>query len=70
MICHQGAGDSIVTLAEQQQYRLGVIYVALSALAWSTSGLFVRAIHADLMTIVFCRGIVSGLGVFTLFFYI
>jgi drug/metabolite transporter (DMT)-like permease len=59
-----------VTLAEQQQYRLGVIYVALSALAWSTSGLFVRAIHADLMTILFCRGIVSGLGVFALFFYI
>ncbi|MFT4000952.1 MAG: DMT family transporter [Rhizobium sp.] len=59
-----------MTLAEQQQYRLGVIYVALSALAWSTSGLFVRAIHADLMTILFCRGIVSGLGVFVLFFYI
>ena len=59
-----------MTLAEQQQYRLGVIYVALSALAWSTSGLFVRAIHADLMTILFCRGIVSGLGVFALFFYI
>ncbi len=63
-------GGFIVTLAEQQQYRLGVIYVALSALAWSTSGLFVRAIHADLMTILFCRGIVSGLGVFVLFFYI
>ena len=60
----------MVTLAEQQQYRLGVTYVALSALAWSTSGLFVRAIHADFMTILFCRGIVSGLGVFTLFFYI
>ncbi|AVA22642.1 DMT family transporter [Rhizobium sp. LEGMi198b] len=59
-----------MTLAEQQQYRLGVIYVAFSALAWSTSGLFVRLIHADLMTILFCRGIVSGLGVFTLFFYI
>ncbi|NTG67886.1 DMT family transporter [Rhizobium rhizogenes] len=59
-----------MTLAEQQQYRLGVIYVALSALAWSTSGLFVRSIHADLMTILFCRGIVAGLGVFALFFYI
>ncbi|SCB11236.1 EamA domain-containing membrane protein RarD [Rhizobium hainanense] len=70
MLCRYRAGDFIVTLAEQQQYRLGVIYVALSALAWSTSGLFVRAIHADLMTILFCRGIVSGLGVFALFFYI
>jgi drug/metabolite transporter (DMT)-like permease len=59
-----------VTLAEQQQYRLGVLYVAASALAWSTSGLFVRSIQADLMTILFCRGIVSGLGVFALFFYL
>ncbi|MDL2405293.1 DMT family transporter [Rhizobium calliandrae] len=59
-----------MTLAEQQQYRLGVIYVACSALAWSSSGLFVRSIHADLMTILFCRGIVSGLGVFALFFYL
>jgi drug/metabolite transporter (DMT)-like permease len=59
-----------VTPAEQSQYRLGVIYVALSALAWSSSGIFVRSIHADLMTILFCRGIVSGLGVFTLFVYL
>lgn len=59
-----------MTLVEQQQYRLGVIYVALSALAWSTSGLFVRSIQADLMTMLFCRGIVSGLGVFLLFLVI
>ncbi|MDE1992013.1 MAG: DMT family transporter [Rhizobiaceae bacterium] len=59
-----------MTLVEQQQYRMGVIYVAFSALAWSSSGLFVRSIHADLMTILFCRGIVSGLGVFALFLFI
>jgi len=59
-----------VTLAEQKQYRVGVIYVALSALAWSLSGVFVRLIHADLMTILFYRGIVSGLGVMLLFVYI
>ena len=59
-----------MTFAEQKQYRVGVTYVALSALAWSSSGLFVRLIHADLMTILFCRGIVSGCGVFALFFYI
>jgi hypothetical protein len=35
-----------VTFAEQKQYRVGVTYVALSALAWSSSGLFVRLIHA------------------------
>lgn len=59
-----------MTLVEQNQYRLGVAYVALSALAWSTSGLFMRAMHADLMTILFYRGIVSGSGVFALFLYI
>lgn len=59
-----------MTLAEQTQYRLGVFYVALSALAWSSSGLFMRAIHADLMTILFYRGIVSGSGVFLLFLFI
>jgi drug/metabolite transporter (DMT)-like permease len=57
-------------MAEQNQYRVGVAYVALSALAWSTSGLFMRAIHADLMTMLFCRGIVSGSGVFALFLFI
>jgi len=59
-----------VAVAEQNQYRVGVIYVALSALAWSSSGLFMRAIHADLMTILFYRGIVSGSGVFALFLLI
>lgn len=59
-----------MTLVEQNQYRLGVAYVALSALAWSSSGLFMRAIHADLMTILFYRGIVSGSGVFALFLFI
>ncbi len=63
-------GGIVVTLAEQTQYRLGVVYVALSALAWSSSGLFMRAIHADLMTILFYRGIISGSGVFLLFLFI
>ncbi|TCL65123.1 DMT family transporter [Rhizobium sp. BK251] len=59
-----------MTLTEQKQYRLGVAYVALSALAWSSSGIFVRSINADLMTILFWRGLVSGSGVFLLFFYL
>jgi drug/metabolite transporter (DMT)-like permease len=63
-------GGIAVTLIEQKQYRLGVSYVALSALAWSSAGMFVRLIHADLMTILFYRGIVSGLGVFLLFLYL
>lgn len=59
-----------MTLVEQNQYRLGVAYVSLSALAWSSSGLFMRALHADLMTILFYRGIISGAGIFLLFLVI
>jgi drug/metabolite transporter (DMT)-like permease len=56
-----------MTVTEQNSYRLGVAYVAVSALLWSLSGLFMRAIETDLMTILFLRGIVSGTTVFVLF---
>ena len=59
-----------MTLDEQKQYRLGLAYVAISALAWSSSGLFMRAITTDLTTILFCRGIVSGTVIFLFFFYV
>src|SRR5215510_3569858 len=42
------------------QHRLGLALVALAALFWSTSGIFVRLIGADLMTMLFIRGIFSG----------
>lgn len=41
-------------------HRLGLALVALAALFWSTSGLFVRLITADLMTMLFLRGVFSG----------
>ena len=56
--------------SEKSQYRLGVTYVALSALAWSLSGLFMRSISADLPTIIFLRGLVSGTTTFLFFFYL
>jgi drug/metabolite transporter (DMT)-like permease len=56
-----------MTITEQNNYRLGVAYVAVSAFLWSLSGLFMRAIETDLMTILFLRGIVSGTTVFVLF---
>jgi drug/metabolite transporter (DMT)-like permease len=56
--------------SEKSQYRLGVVYVALSALAWSLSGLFMRSISADLPTIIFLRGLVSGTATFLFFFYL
>ncbi len=48
------------------QHRLGLILVALAALCWSSAGLFTRSIDLDLMTLLFVRGIFSGLAVFTL----
>lgn len=56
-----------MTRAEQRTYRWGVANVALSALLWSLSGLFMRSIQTDLMTILFLRGIISGVTVFLLF---
>jgi drug/metabolite transporter (DMT)-like permease len=41
-------------------HRLGLLLVALAALFWSTSGIFVRLISADLMTMLFLRGLFSG----------
>ena len=56
-----------MTTAEHRQHRTGLLLVAGAALAWSSSGLFVRNISADLMTMLFWRGIFSGTAVFVLF---
>jgi hypothetical protein len=39
----------------------------MAATAWSTAGLFIRSIEADLMTMLFWRGIFSGSAVMLLF---
>lgn len=57
-----------MTAAEQHQHRLGLALVALAALAWSTSGLFIRLITADVMTVLFWRGVFSGSAMMLLFF--
>jgi drug/metabolite transporter (DMT)-like permease len=59
-----------VTDAQQKSHRIGLLLVAAAALCWSSSGLFVRGITADLFTLLFWRGIFSGSAVFTLFFLI
>lgn len=56
-----------MTPPEHRQHRIGLLLVAGAALAWSSSGLFVRNISADLMTMLFWRGIFSGAAVFALF---
>ncbi|MGE0240087.1 MAG: DMT family transporter [Parvibaculaceae bacterium] len=52
------------------QHRLGLALVALAALFWSTSGIFVRLITADLMTILFLRGIFSGSAVMLVYLWL
>lgn len=56
-----------MTAAEQKNHRLGLMLVAGAALAWSSAGIFVRIIEADLFTMLFWRGIFSGAGVFAVF---
>ena len=56
-----------MTTAEHKQHRIGLLLVAAAALSWSSAGLFVRNIQADLMTMLFWRGLFSGCAVFALF---
>jgi drug/metabolite transporter (DMT)-like permease len=49
-----------MSAAALAHHRLGLLLVALAALFWSTSGIFVRLISADLMTMLFLRGLFSG----------
>lgn len=56
-----------MTTEDRKQHRLGLAYVALSALLWSLSGLFMLSISASLMTIIFLRGLVSGSSVMLIF---
>lgn len=46
-------------------HRLGLLLVLLSTLAWSTSGLFSRALTLDLMTVLTWRSVFAGLGFLT-----
>ena len=45
-------------------YRLGILLVTLSALVWSTAGLFTRLITVDTPTMLLWRGIFGSLGFF------
>ena len=59
-----------MTLDDQRHYRLGVLFGAISALAWSSSGVLVRHITTDLMSMLFWRGLFSGTCVFLFFIYL
>jgi drug/metabolite transporter (DMT)-like permease len=57
-----------MTASEQKQHRLGLILVACAALAWSSAGIFTRLISADLLAMLFWRGLFSGSAVMLFFF--
>ncbi|MBL8906188.1 MAG: DMT family transporter [Rhizobiales bacterium] len=59
-----------MTAGEAHYKRAGLIMVALAALAWSSGGLFVRAIQTDLATMLFWRGLFSGAAVMSFFFWL
>ena len=44
-------------------YRLGLIFVTASAIAWSTAGLFTRIISLDVGTMLVWRGVFGALGI-------
>ncbi len=56
--------------AASPQHRLGLALVALAAVFWSTSGIFVRLIGADLMTMLSLRGLFSGSAVMLVYLLI
>ncbi len=41
-------------------HHLGVVFVAISAVAWSTAGIFTKGITADVWAILFWRGVFSA----------
>ena len=49
-------------MVDRQRY-LGWLIVGLSAIAWSTAGFFTRAVDEDVWTILFWRGVFSGLAI-------
>lgn len=48
-------------MIENQSYKLGILFVMASAIAWSTAGLFTRLIPLDSWTLLVWRGVFGGL---------
>ncbi len=50
-------------MRDTQHYRLGLLLVTLSAVAWSTAGLFTRLIAEDTATTLLWRGLFGAIGI-------
>ena len=46
----------------QNEYRLGLLFALVSAIAWSTAGFFTRLIPLDSFTLIAWRGLFGGAG--------
>ena len=53
-----------MTPNDVRQYHLGLLLVAMSAVAWSTAGYFVRLVPVDVWTMLFWRAVFGGLFIF------
>jgi drug/metabolite transporter (DMT)-like permease len=53
-----------------KNHQLGVLLAGAAALCWSMSGIFTRGISADLMPMLFWRGLFSGSAVMLIYFVI
>lgn len=55
------------TVSPHSSHRLGLFLTGMAALSWSSAGVFTRLISADLMTMLFWRGLFSGTAIFLVF---
>ncbi|WP_343561541.1 DMT family transporter [Kiloniella sp. b19] len=54
----------------RSDYRLGLLFITLSTLAWSTAGLFTRFIELDTATMLVWRGLFGGVGILAVAFFL
>ena len=62
MILASDSPDAEIVLAHDagKQVALGRVLVTLSALAWSTAGIFTKGVEADVWTVLLWRGLLAG----------
>ena len=62
MILPSDSPDAEIVLAHDtgKQIALGRLLVALSAVAWSTAGIFTKGVEADVWTVLLWRGLLAG----------
>ena len=62
MILPSDSTDAEIVLAHDtgKQVALGRVLVALSAVAWSTAGIFTKGVEADVWTVLLWRGLLAG----------